>query len=287
MSYMHIENLYKNQDILLFKECFALEKIHGTSAHVAWHDAKISFSSGAASLVRFTGLFDEAKLRAGFESMGHESVTIYGEAYGGSVLKQSWRYGKELKFIVFDVRVGELWLSVPNAAEIAALLGLEFVHYKKISTDLAAIDAERDAPSEQAKRNGVDGEKRREGIVLRPLIELRKNNDDRIIAKHKGPEERETATEREVDDPARLEVLSQAGAIADEWVTVMRLTHVLDKLGPAETLTLARTGDVVKAMTENVLREGQGEIVDSKEARQAIGRRAAELFKARLKEANG
>ena len=32
MSYMHIDNLYKNQDILLFKECYALEKIHGTSA---------------------------------------------------------------------------------------------------------------------------------------------------------------------------------------------------------------------------------------------------------------
>ena len=35
MGYRHIDNLYKNQDILLFRECFALEKIHGTSANVA------------------------------------------------------------------------------------------------------------------------------------------------------------------------------------------------------------------------------------------------------------
>jgi intein/homing endonuclease len=29
MGYQHIENLYKNQTIFLFKECYALEKIHG------------------------------------------------------------------------------------------------------------------------------------------------------------------------------------------------------------------------------------------------------------------
>ena len=30
MGYMHIDNLYKDQRILQFKECYALEKIHGT-----------------------------------------------------------------------------------------------------------------------------------------------------------------------------------------------------------------------------------------------------------------
>lgn len=29
MAYAHIDNLYKDQTILLFRECFALEKIHG------------------------------------------------------------------------------------------------------------------------------------------------------------------------------------------------------------------------------------------------------------------
>ena len=29
MGYIHIGNLYKDQEILLFKECYALEKIHG------------------------------------------------------------------------------------------------------------------------------------------------------------------------------------------------------------------------------------------------------------------
>ena len=36
MGYLHIENLYKNQTVLMFKELYALEKLHGTSAHIRW-----------------------------------------------------------------------------------------------------------------------------------------------------------------------------------------------------------------------------------------------------------
>ena len=34
MGYMRIDNLYKNQAVLSFKEVYALEKVHGTSAHI-------------------------------------------------------------------------------------------------------------------------------------------------------------------------------------------------------------------------------------------------------------
>jgi len=46
---MHIGNLYREQKILMFKECYALEKIHGTSAHIHFHSdskAVIYFSGG-------------------------------------------------------------------------------------------------------------------------------------------------------------------------------------------------------------------------------------------------
>ena len=283
MSYLHIENLYKCQDILLFRECFALEKVHGTSAHVAWRDGSAHFSSGGAKHVTFFALFDEAALRDKFAALGQDHVTVYGEAYGGSQQGQSWRYGKALKFVAFDVKIGDLWLAVPQAAEVVASLGLEFVHYARVSTDLAVLDAERDAPSVQARRNGVEGDQPREGVVLRPPIEVVKNNGDRIIAKHKRDEERETATPRKVVDPAALEVLTRATTIADEWVTEMRLMHVLGRLGP--DVGIERTGDVIRAMVEDVEREGSGEIVVSRDARAAIGKRTAEMFKRRLKAA--
>ena len=46
MGYLHIPNLYKAQEILMFKRCYALEKIHGTSAHIAWDGNHIRFFSG-------------------------------------------------------------------------------------------------------------------------------------------------------------------------------------------------------------------------------------------------
>ena len=280
MGYQHIENLYKEQRILLFRECYALEKIHGTSAHVTWKDAAIHFSSGAAKHETFKKLFDEQALHAAFDALGHPAVTVYGEAYGGSQQGQKWRYGDKLRFIAFEVEIGEFWLSVPQAEDVCKKLGLEFVHYVKVSTDLDALDKERDAPSEQARRNGVAGDQPREGVVLRPLMEFRTNDDSRVMCKHKRPEERETKTDREVVDPARLAVLEKAQDIAEEWVTPRRLEHVLDKLPGADA---SRMREVIDAMVEDVTREGKAEIVDSKEARTAIGRKTAKLFLEKLK----
>lgn len=284
MSYMHINNLYKDQRVLAFRECYALEKIHGTSAHVRWSGSQLHFFSGGEKHERFCTLFDAAKLSEAFLAIGHDPVVVYGEAYGGKQQGQSHRYGKELRFVAFEVQVGDSWLDVPNAADFVSKLGLEFVHFVKVPTDLAALDAERDAPSEQARRNGVEGDHPREGVVLRPIFEVRTNNGDRIIAKHKRDDERETKTPRQVVDPSKLQVLQAAEAIAEEWVTPTRLAHVLDKLGD---VSIEQTRDVIAAMTEDVLREGAGELTDSREARAAIGKKTAGLFKARLRAALG
>ena len=285
MGYLHIENLYKSQTILMFRECFALEKIHGTSANVAWcshpsNPTTLTFHSGGEKHNRFVKLFDHDALSGAFRALGHEAVTVFGEAYGGSQQGMRLRYGDALRFVAFDVMVGDSWLSVPQAADVVAKIGLEFVHYARVSTDVAALDAERDAPSEQARRNGIEGVQHREGVVLRPLIELRDNRGERIISKHKRDDERETATSRKVADPSKLAVLTRANEIADEWVTTTRLTHVLDRLGD---VGIERTRDVIAAMIDDVVREGAGEFVDSKEARAAIGRKAAEVFRTQLR----
>ena len=45
---------------------------------------------------------------------------------------------------------------------------------------------------------------------------------------------------------------------------------------------MEKVRDVITAMTEDVIREAKGEIVDTPEARKAIGKKTAEVFKARL-----
>lgn len=285
MPYEHIENLYQDQRILMFRECFAAEKLDGTHTTVAWRDGHVWLSSGGVSAVNFKAIFDEPAIVAAFTAIGHDYVTIHGEGYGGNCQKLAHRYGPKLRFVAFDVMLhGEKdrWLDMPDAAVIVEKLGLEFVHYKRVSTDLASLDAERDAPSVQARRNGVEGDQPREGVVLRPIVEMVDSYGTRVISKHKRDDARETATPRKVVDPSLQVVLTEANAIAVEWVTDTRLEHVLDKMPGA---TVKDTAKVITAMVEDVTREAKGEIVDSREARAAVGKRAAELFHARLKRA--
>jgi hypothetical protein len=274
-----VQNLYKETDVIdLFREVFAMEKIHGTATSLEFKDGKIIFHSGGETHVNFVALFDQEALLKGFQALGCHEVTVYGEGYGGKQQRMSATYGPSLKFVAFDVKIGDNWLSVPKAEKVVTELGLEFVHYARGPATLEFVDAQRDAPSEQAKRNGIPGDKRREGVMLRPMIELTKNNGDRIMAKHKRKEFMETATPRKVD-PAQLAVLKEANAIAEEWVTDMRLEHVLDKLQPdGKKLDFKDTGTVIKAMVEDIQIEGKGEIVWSKDASRAIGKRARMLF---------
>jgi len=279
MGYLHIDNLYKTQTILLFKKCYALEKIHGTSAHVRWQDGKVALHSGGESAERFAALFDQVALAEAFAGLGQDAVIVYGEAYGGKQQGMSKTYGKNLKFVAFDVKIGDSWLNVPKAVVVVDALGLEFVHWQAVGTDLESLDAERDALSVQSERNGVDGEHVREGVVLRTLEEMSDNRGNRVIAKHKRAEFRERKSIPEVD-PAKQELLTKASDIADEWVTPMRLRHVLDKL--PEATEMKHIPIVVTAMVADVIREADEFVVDNKVVRKAIGRKAVELYKAHV-----
>ena len=282
MGYMHINNLYKDQTILIFKECYALEKIHGTSAHISWNakEQKVKFFSGGESHESFVGLFDVEFLQTKLaELFVTSNATIYGEAYGGKQQGMSATYGKELKFIGFEVQVGELWLNVPKAEGVCKSLNIEFVDYVKCSTDLEVLNAERDKHSIQAIRNGCGEGKIREGVVLKPLIEFTTNNGGRVIAKHKRDEFKETKTPRDVS-PEQFKILEDAKAIAEEWVTEMRLKHVLDKL--PQGINVESTKLVIEAMIEDVYREAKDEIVESKEVTKFIGSKTAQMFKQKL-----
>lgn len=291
MGYMHIENLYKSTEIIdLFRECYALEKIHGTSAHVKFQaiegfpEGKLTIFSGGEKFDNFAALWDHKDLIEKFKEFGThtimEGITFYGEAYGGRQQGMSSTYGPNLKFVVFDVKIGDLWLSVPKAAKVAEDMGFEFVHYVKGPATLEFLNQWRDADSTQAIRNGMGPGKKREGIVVRPVEEFRKNNGERLIAKHKRAEFRETTTTREVSSE-KLAIQTAAKEIAREWVVDMRLQHVLDKLKGQgiDVTSMTSTGLVVAAMKEDVKREAAGEIVWNGDVEKEIGKVTAVMYK--------
>ena len=301
MGYRKIPNLYKDIRILDFKECYALEKVHGTSAHITYstqelcaygkwtgnNNGFIAYFSGGAKYETFVKLFNLQELLKKFVEVGCPDVTVYGEAYGGKMQGMRDSYGDELKFIAFEVKIGDVWLDVMNAADVVAKLGLEFVPFNRGPATLEWINEQKYKGSEVAIRNGIGvrvmGETTfieknimREGVVIRPIKEYVDYRGNRVITKHKNDEFMETKTKRKVD-PDKLKVLEKAREIADEWVTPMRLQHVLDKM--PEKGEMKHVPLVIKAMIEDVKTESEGEVVWSKDVEKCIGRNSVKLYK--------
>lgn len=295
MGYMKIPNLYNDTRIFNFEECYAMEKIHGTSAHIRWDGKEVIFFSGGEKHENFVKLFNVEDLKVTFtELCGENSLTVYGEAYGGKQQGMSDTYGKELKFIAFDVRMGDgTWLTVPEAEAFVTLaLDLEFVDYVKVATKLHLLDAERDMPSVQAHKNGISEDKVREGIVIRPIQEEVDHKGNRIITKHKCAAFSEVEHVKMVDLEA-LEEKNRKAVLADAWVTEMRLHHVLDKVKADRIEAAHQMGDdtidtpfdmkdtsiIIGAMVKDVMAESEGQLVWDKAMGSAVASATARLFK--------
>ena len=287
MGYMKIENLYRNTTIMEFRHCYALEKVHGTSAHIQWSKGNVAFFSGGEKHESFIKLFDEAKLTEFFKSKGHSEdavVRIHGEAYGGKQQGMSKTYGPTLHFIAFDVLIDGHWLDVPKAEEYCLAAGVEFVPYEFIETTEIALNYERDRDSIVAVRRGMGEGHIREGVVLRPPFEVRLNNGARIISKHKRDEFREHKSPRNLGlDPDKAKALEDAEAIAEEWCVPMRLQHVLGQLTvDGVEPKMERMGDIINAMVKDIYVEAAGEIIESRDVNRAIGSKTVKLFKEHL-----
>lgn len=272
MAYMHIDNLYKNKEILMFKKCYELEKIHGISAHITYRHPN--------QLHCHNDLFNKSKLLKLFKKHFNSKVIIYGEIYGDKIQKMRNTYGDKKQFIAFDVQIDGMWLNTLNAHDVCNKLDIEFVAYNLINTSLKDINAARDKESIQAIRNNMGKGKIREGIILRPLIELTKNNGNRIICKHKNDKFRETKTPRIITD-AKLKTLKNAEDIAEEWVTPERLNHILTKLNTENNIS--SMPKIISAMIEDVYREGKDELIESGETKKAIARKTNFIFKNYIK----
>jgi hypothetical protein len=302
MGYLHIDNSYKRPEIFTEPWLYALEKVHGTSAHVgirsqdADQPDKIFFFSGGVRPEPFKALFSEDLIWLLYQELIADrpdlrNLTIYGEAYGGSCQKMSATYGDALGFVAFDVKVGEMWLNVPEAEIVCHRLGFEFVPYARIPGTVLAADQERDRDSGISHRRGRGHGHKREGVVLRPLTEKNDRHGSRVIAKHKRAEFTETKKPREVN-AGRVAVLQAADEIAEEWVTPERLRHVLDAWQAEihakpdakgdEKPGVEQMSDLIRKMRTDVHREAAGEVVWSPEAERAVGTRSAKLFKAYL-----
>lgn len=270
---MHIENLYRVPELL---ECYALEKVHGTSSHIAYRQGKVLFHAGGVSHQNFVDLFNEGFLVQKFQEkfLETDEVGIYGESFGGKLQGMSETYGKELRFLAFDVKINGKWLDVPAAEGLAGEFGIGFVPYERGPLCLSWLDEQRDKPSLVAVPS--DKFQMREGIVIRPIHEMFYKDGSRVITKHKRPEFRETKSVRHVEVSAEeAQKWADAEAIAEEWVTPMRLQHVLQRVPFNSPKDI---GNIIREMMEDVKREGGGEFEWSKDIGKFVGKYTVKLL---------
>lgn len=107
-------------------------------------------------------------------------VTLYGEGYGPRIQKGGGNYTNTPDFVLFDVRIGDWWLQRSDVEDVAAKLGIDVVPVIGYGTLYNAIGI---------VRNGLTsdwGDFEAEGIVARPVVELRTRRGDRIITKIKA-----------------------------------------------------------------------------------------------------
>lgn len=109
--------------------------------------------------------------------------TIYGEGYGAKIQKAGGNYIKDGNgFIVFDVKVDDLYLLCPVRDEIAAKLGAPVVPFIGMMTLDEAIDFVRTGFKSRIAENK---DFMAEGLVIRNELGLKTRRGERIITKLK------------------------------------------------------------------------------------------------------
>jgi hypothetical protein len=112
------------------------------------------------------------------------SIVLYGEGYGAGIQKGGG-YNKEKTFRLFDVLIGDVWLSRENVEDVAVQLGIKCapqMHLGNIENIISAVRNGFNSPT--AITEGEIGF-RVEGVVCQTSIPLFNSRGTRLIWKLK------------------------------------------------------------------------------------------------------
>ena len=180
---------YRSETIELLKNCEweFTEKIDGTNVRVVWDGHKVSFygRTDRAELpkklvealeIAFGGEINEQIFE---EHFGDTEVILFGEGYGAKIQKGGGDYRSDNAFILFDVLVGDLYLTRDSVVEIAKYFGVDVVPIVLTGTIEDGVRFVKAIPK------STIGVAKMEGVVGRPKVELRDRRGNRVIVKIK------------------------------------------------------------------------------------------------------
>ncbi|MCL2566478.1 MAG: RNA ligase family protein [Alphaproteobacteria bacterium] len=186
-----LKGVYLNTTVRYLENCKwdFTEKIDGMNIRIIWDGYKVSFAGRTdnASIPTQLGVkladyfMGDAKEELFEQKFGKKEVVLYGEGFGAGI-QSGDNYSKVQTFILFDVNIGGIWLDRDSVAEISSYFGI-----LKIPSILTLKEAtlKQGVKYIISKPKSLIGNCEMEGIIARPLLELKDKQGERIIVKIK------------------------------------------------------------------------------------------------------
>lgn len=167
------------------------EKVDGTNIRVMY-DGEDEFTFGGKTdnaqipsplVNRLREIFNIEQFKEIFpmkpDEWEYPEICLYGEGYGAKIQTGGKYISDGVDFVLFDVKIGQWWLKREDVEDIAKKFGIEVV---------PILGTGRLVDMETMCKVGFDskwGKFEAEGIVARPVVELRDRAGHRIITKLK------------------------------------------------------------------------------------------------------
>lgn len=176
----------KTVEYLANNQWMFTEKIDGTNIRVCWDGHRVEFGGRTeraqipATLVAYLNdtFGGDANEELFEQKFGENEVILFGEGYGSGIQKGGL-YRSDVSFILFDVLVGTTYLERENVEDIAKTFNIDVVPIIGTGTIAEAVNIVLTKPM------STIGKAPMEGIVARPVVEMKDRMGHRIITKIK------------------------------------------------------------------------------------------------------
>lgn len=185
-----IENSFRDPAVEYLKDSIweFTEKIDGTNIRIMWDGHKVTFGGRteraqipAPLMNKLNEMFGGNVNEELFEqTFGEKEVILFGEGYGPGIQKGG-AYRKDVSFILFDVKIGEMWLERKDVEDIAKTFGIDVVPVVFYGPISAAVEYVKRKPTTLIP----GGTAQMEGVVGRNPAGLLNRKGERIIVKIK------------------------------------------------------------------------------------------------------
>lgn len=192
-----ILNDYRNSTVVYLKDNMWVftEKIDGTNIRVHWDGHKVEFGGRTDKaqipgtlLGKLNEMFATSEAEELFEqTWGDKEVILFGEGYGPKI-QNGDDYCPDVSFILFDVLVGDNYQEREWVEKTAQMFNIDVVPIVLTGTIQDGINYVMKHPQ------STMGTAMMEGVVGKPMIELRDRRGERVIVKIKWEDFKHFAT---------------------------------------------------------------------------------------------